>query len=72
MIICKITAFSLVQLNIIILFYSYAKKQVNPICVDYCNLKKKTIINRDPIQRTENTLDHIGHATIFSKIDLAS
>lgn len=39
-------------------------------CVDYRQLNKVTIKNKDPLPRIDNLMDQLMGACVFSKIDL--
>ena len=41
-------------------------------CIDYRWLNKKTVKNRYPLPLLEEMFDRLGHAKVFSKIDLKS
>ena len=59
------------QYNHPILFISKKTGELR-VCTNYRSLNRNTMIDRYPIPRIDNTLDRLGHAKIFSKIDLAS
>jgi hypothetical protein len=42
------------------------------MCIDYRVLNKITVKHNYPMPRVDDLLDSIGHAKIFSKIDLKS
>ena len=42
------------------------------MCINYHQLKKMTIKNRDPLHRINDLFDQVGGARIFSNIDLRS
>jgi hypothetical protein len=42
------------------------------MCIDYCALNKIIVKHNYPMPRVDDLLDSIGHAKIFSKIDLKS
>jgi hypothetical protein len=42
----------------------------NRLCVDYHSLNKVTIKNRCPLPLISELLDRLGHAKVFSKLDL--
>ena len=41
------------------------------VCIDYRSLNNNTVVDRYPIPRIDDTLDRLGKAKLFSKIDLA-
>jgi hypothetical protein len=48
------------------------KDRGNRLCVDYYGLNKVTIKNRYPLPLISKLLDRLGHAKVFSKLDLCN
>ncbi len=40
------------------------------MCIDYRGLNSKTIKNRYPLPRTDDTMDRLHGAKVFNKIDI--
>jgi len=41
-----------------------------PLCVDYRNLNKLTILNKDPLPLMDELRDRVARAKLFKKVDL--
>ena len=50
----------------------FAKKKDGTMrmCVDYRRLNANTVVDRYPIPRIDDILDHLAGCRVFSKIDL--